>query len=139
MFGFCSLLSSGNDQIAVNFLNLNYLYYFLQNTRSHMEYAIKLWNSVQSHNISKRCKCFVAALALKQGEAELALSLIENNQNHVTPRFICLIAYTSLGHFHAAFDLLENVIKRSKDGLKSTIGEQMVNEFLEKSFSIYYL
>lgn len=95
-----------------------------------MEYAIKLWSSVQSYNISKRCKSFVAAIALKQGEPELALSLIESNQNHVTPRFICLMAYTTLGKFDAAFDLLENVIKRSKGHLKSTIGEQMVNEFL---------
>lgn len=110
-------------------LNLIKLYFLLQNTRAHMQYAIKLWNNVQSYNILKRCKSFVAALALKQGEPELALTLIENNQNHVTPRFICLMAYTCLGNFNAAFDLLSNVIKRSNRHFKSTIGEEMVHEF----------
>lgn len=114
--------------LLTSFRDLIELYFLLQNTRAHMEYAIKLWNNVQSHNISKRCKSFVAALALKQSEPDMALALIENDQNHVTPRFICLMAYTDLGNFSAAFELLENVIKKNlRTGLKSTIGEKMVS------------
>lgn len=102
-----------------------------------MEYALQLWKNVESYNISKRCKSFVAALALKQGNPELALSLIDHSQNHVTPRFICLMAYTSLGKFDAAFDLLENAMKRSTRGFKSTIGEQMVNGTFLRVFKMF--
>lgn len=65
---------------------------------------------MKSYNILKRCKCFVAALALKQNLPEKALELIGTDTGHVTPRFIYLIASTKAGNFNDALNILTDII-----------------------------
>lgn len=71
----------------------------------------------------------LAGLALKQNSPEIALSLVDISSSYVTIRFIKLMAYTQMGEFDKAFDILRQTIQIyifHETNKKPSIGRQMV-------------
>lgn len=70
---------------------------------------------------------------MKQNSPEIALSLVDGPSSYVTMRFIRLMAYTQLGEFNKACEILQQTIENYKLNAtrnKPCFGKQMVcNQF----------
>ncbi|XP_031617089.1 pentatricopeptide repeat-containing protein 2, mitochondrial-like [Contarinia nasturtii] len=111
---------------------------YLQNTPEHYEYTRKVWQSIKDLKPLRRTQFLLAGLAIKQDDPNFALSL-NVFSFYVTSRFIRFIAFTKLGQFEKAFNILNQSIvscSRGTDTQKPCIGKEMVEDLrrsIEKS------
>lgn len=108
----CHCFSLGVDWFVVN---------FQQNTPDALKKAYDLWIDI-SEGVNKvqfrKSRTFVAGLALKQNQPELALKILEGETTYVTMRHIKLLAWAQLNQFDKVFDMFRNVLKRHESEKK---------------------
>lgn len=66
----------------------------------------------------RKSRTFVAGLAVKQNQPELALKILEGESTYVTMRHIKLLAWAQLGQFDKVFEMLRNILNRHENEKK---------------------
>lgn len=92
-----------------------------QNTPEALEQAYALWSNITEAGNKvqfRKSRTFVAGLALKQNQPELALKILEGETTYVTMRHIKLLAWAKLGQFDKVFEMFQTILRRQKDEKK---------------------
>lgn len=93
----------------------------LQNTPEALEEAYALWSRMTEAGNKvqfRKSRTFVAGLAVKQNQPEMALKILEGETTYVTMRHIKLLAWSQLGQFDMVFEMFRTILKRKQDEKK---------------------
>ncbi|XP_055309558.1 pentatricopeptide repeat-containing protein 2, mitochondrial-like [Sitodiplosis mosellana] len=109
------------------------------NTPEHFQYADELWKQAQNVKQLSRSRYLLAGLAIKQNSPKYALGLVRSPFPYATVRFLRLAAFTQLGYYDKAIDILQQSVanfKLNSTSTKPSFGKQMVEDLrkaIEKS------
>lgn len=80
-----------------------------------------MWKTVQEHGNKvqfRKSRTFVAGLALKQNQPDIALQILEGETTYVSMRHIKLLAWSRTTKFEAIFDMFHSLFKLHEENKK---------------------
>lgn len=80
-----------------------------------------MWKTVQEHGNKvqfRKSRTFVAGLALKQNQPDIALQILEGETTYVSMRHIKLLAWSRTTKFEAIFDMFHSLFNLHEENEK---------------------
>ncbi|XP_031617531.1 pentatricopeptide repeat-containing protein 2, mitochondrial-like [Contarinia nasturtii] len=113
--------------------------YYRLNTPEALKQAYALWKEMQSNGSHqyRKSRTFVAGLAIKQNEPQLALDIIEDEEQqlYVNNRHILLLAWAQLQRYTDIIEMLKYLFEIHKNDGKSYTTSIQVLQVIEELFT----
>ncbi|XP_025075304.1 pentatricopeptide repeat-containing protein 2, mitochondrial-like [Pogonomyrmex barbatus] len=125
---------------------------YKENTPETLEYGLKIWKEIheKGHLVMRRATAFLAALAIKQNAAHIAVEILTsiNEGRYIQVRCLKVLAYTKLKRFTEIVPILRSSLEYDRPNIQTEdyfidvieeLEETMAKENVPEDFELYKL